>query len=186
MEKLFVWVFVGILLLLVIIAVLIYNGLVRKKNNADTAWSNIDVQLIRRYDLIPNLVEAVKAYATHEKETFAKITELRGSFIAADSPAEIGRIDTQMNRAIKHLFAVSENYPDLKASHNFLMLQEELAGSENRIAYSRNNYNMAVMNYNVGIESFPGILIATPMGFSKKEFFQTDNEEARKAVKVDI
>jgi LemA protein len=186
METFSLWILAAALSLIVIIAVLIYNNLIRKRNNADTAWSNIDVQLMRRYDLIPNLVLAVKSYAKHEKETFAKIAELRSSFNAAKSPEEIGNIDRQMNRALKHLFAVSENYPDLKASHNFMMLQEELAGSENRIAYSRNNYNMAVMNYNVGVETFPGILVAGPMGFRKKEFFQADSEEVRKAVKINL
>lgn len=185
-SVLILWILIIAAAILLAGLALIFNSLIRKRNNAESAWANIDVQLVRRYDLIPNLVESVKAYAAHERETFARITELRNTFRAARSPEQIGEIDRQMNLALKHLFAVAESYPDLKASQNFLMLQEELAGSENRIAYSRNNYNMAVMSYNTGIETFPGNLVAGLLGFRKKEFFQAEDEGVRGAVKVDL
>jgi LemA protein len=183
----------GVLLpILIVIAVIViaiailYNSLVRKRNNVQAAWANIDVQLQRRFDLIPNLVETVKGYAAHEQETFLKVTELRNSYLASNSPKEIGEIDTKMNAVVKHLFAVAEAYPDLKASQNFLMLQESLAGTENRIAYSRNNYNQTVMSYNTGIQTFPAALLASPLGFQAKEFFKIGDEGARDAVKVDL
>ena len=130
---------IAVIVLLIVCVILVYNSLVRKRNTVESAWSNIDVQLQRRYDLIPNLVESVKAYAKHEKDIFERIAALRTSFQNATSPKEIETIDQEMNVAVKRLFAIAENYPDLKASQNFLMLQESLAGTENRIAYSRNN-----------------------------------------------
>ncbi|MDD2484506.1 MAG: LemA family protein, partial [Eubacteriales bacterium] len=143
MDKM-IMIYVAAPLAFVLAAVIIlYNGLVKKRNTAESAWANIDVQLKRRYDLIPNLVNAVKGYATHEKEVFERIVQLRTSFQNSDSPAAIGEIETQMGQAVRSLFAVAEAYPELKASENFLMLQESLAGTENKIAYSRNNYNNA-------------------------------------------
>ena len=180
----------GFLIVAVIIllaaVIMIFNGLVRKRNNAESAWSNIDVQLQRRYDLIPNLVETVKGYAAHEKETFERITELRTAFQNATSPKEFGEIENGMNKAVGKLFAVAENYPELKASQNFLMLQESLAGTENKIAYSRNNYNAAVMSFNTAIQTFPSTLIAGPFGFRKKEFFDIDDAAQREPVKADF
>lgn len=175
-----------VIVILILCVVVVFNSLVRKRNIAESAWSNIDVQLQRRFDLIPNLVESVKAYAKHEKETFERIAALRTSFQNASSPKEIEAIDQQMNLAVKRLFAIAENYPDLKASQNFLMLQESLAGTENRIAYSRNNYNHAVMSYNTAVQTFPGILIAGPFGFRIKEFFQVEDSEMRDAVEVKL
>lgn len=175
---------IAVIVLLIVCVILVYNSLVRKRNTVESAWSNIDVQLQRRYDLIPNLVESVKAYAKHEKDIFERIAALRTSFQNATSPKEIETIDQEMNVAVKRLFAIAENYPDLKASQNFLMLQESLAGTENRIAYSRNNYNHAVMSYNTAIQTFPGILIVKPFGFDAKEFFEVEDSEMRDAVQV--
>lgn len=177
---------IGAVVILLAVVIVIYNGLVRKRNNAESAWSNIDVQLQRRYDLIPNLVETVKGYAAHEKETFERIAELRTAFQNAASPKEFGEIENSMNKAVGHLFAVAENYPELKASQNFLMLQESLAGTENKIAYSRNNYNAAVMSYNTALQTFPSVLIAGPFGFGKKEFFDIDDAAEREPVKTDF
>jgi len=177
---------IAAVVILILSMILIYNGLVRKRNIVESAWSNIDVQLKRRFDLIPNLVESVKAYAKHERDTFERITALRTSFENASSPKEIEEIDQQMNLAVKRLFAIAENYPDLKASQNFLMLQESLAGTENRIAYSRNNYNHAVMSYNTALQTFPGLLFAGPFRFQLKEFFEVEDSEMRKAVDVNL
>ena len=177
---------IAIVIILLLAVTVLYNGLVRKRNNVESAWANIDVQLERRFDLIPNLVETVKAYAKHEKETFEMITELRTSFRNASSPKEIGKIDNQMNQAVKRLFAVAESYPELKASQNFMMLQESLAGTENRIAYSRNNYNHSVMSYNTAIQTIPGIWIAKPMGFKAKDFFEADDIEVHNPVRVNL
>ena len=185
MDSVLLIVLIVIGVMLISIAIL-YNSLVRKRNNVEAAWANIDVQLQRRFDLIPNLVETVKGYAAHEQETFLKVTELRNSYLASNSPKEIGEIDTEMNAVVKRLFAVAEAYPDLKASQNFLMLQESLAGTENRIAYSRNNYNQTVMSYNTGIQTFPAALLASPMGFQAKEFFEINEDGARDVVKVDL
>lgn len=185
MEKGFIAI-ITVVVILIISVILIYNGLVRKRNIVESAWSNIDVQLKRRFDLIPNLVESVKAYAKHEKDVFERITALRTSFENASEPKEIGEIDQQMNLAVKRLFAIAENYPDLKASQNFLMLQESLAGTENRIAYSRNNYNNAVMSYNTALQTFPGLLLAGPLHFHKKEFFEVEDSVMRDAVSVKL
>ncbi|NLY70396.1 MAG: LemA family protein [Clostridiales bacterium] len=174
------------IIILAIIIIAIYNSLIRKRNNVESAWANIDVQLQRRFDLIPNLVETVKAYAKHEKETLERVVELRNLFNKATSPKEIEKIDLEMNSALKKLFAVAENYPDLKANKNFLMLQESLEGTENRIAYSRNNYNHLVMIYNTAIQTFPGMWIAKPFGFKKKDFFEIEASEIREAVKVNF
>lgn len=172
--------------ILILALVLVYNNLIRKRNTAESSWSNIDVQLQRRYDLIPNLVESVKAYAKYEKDVFERIAFLRTSFEKSSSPKEIGEIDQEMSVAVKHLFAIAENYPDLKANQNFLMLQESLAGTENRIAYSRNSYNHAVMGYNTAVQTFPGLLIAGMFSFHIKEFFEVEGGEIREAAKVKL
>ncbi len=176
----------GIIAVIVIAVAVVYNRIVSKRNQAESAWSNIDVQLKRRFDLIPNLVETVRAYAGHEREVFERITQLRNGFDKAASPGELGEISSQMDMAVKSLFAVSENYPDLKASGNFLMLQEALAGTENRIAYSRNNYNNSVMAYNTAIQTFPGTLVAGIFGFRTKEFFQLEDTGQRKNIEVQL
>lgn len=177
---------VAVLALIIIVVILVYNNLVRKRNTAESAWSNIDVQLQRRFDLIPNLVESVKAYANHEREVFERIARIRSSFEKSSSPKEMGELDLQMNSAVKQLFAIAENYPDLKASDNFLMLQESLAGTENRIAYSRNNYNQSVMSYNTELQTFPGVLFAGIFGFTKKEFFEVEEGGMRENVEVKL
>jgi LemA protein len=178
--------FIAVIAIIIILVILVYNNLVRKRNTAESAWSNIDVQLQRRFDLIPNLVESVKAYAKHEREVFERIACIRSSFEKSTSPKEMGELDRQMNSAVKQLFAIAENYPDLKASGNFMMLQESLAGTENRIAYSRNNYNHAVLSYNTALQTFPGVLFAGILGFAKKEFFEVEEDGMRENVEVKL
>lgn len=175
-----------ILLILAIIAVLIvalYNGLIRLKNKAEESWSNIDTQLKRRYDLIPNLVETVKGYAAHESSTLENVVQARTSAMNAKSFKEKQDAENILSGALKSIFALSENYPDLKANQSFMDLQKNLTDTENQIQLSRNNYNNAVNELNTKIETFPGNLIANMFGFTKREFFQTSEEE-KKAVKV--
>ncbi|GAB1476959.1 LemA family protein [Bacillota bacterium] len=177
---------IAVLALIIIVVIIVYNNLIRKRNTAESAWSNIDVQLQRRFDLIPNLVESVKAYAKHEREVFERIASIRASFERSSSPKELGELDRQMNSAVKQLFAIAENYPDLKAGGNFLMLQESLAGTENRIAYSRNNYNQSVMSLNTALQTFPGVIFAGIFGFTKKEFFELEEDAMREKVEVKL
>lgn len=175
-----------ILLILAIIAVLVvalYNGLIRLKNKAEESWSNIDTQLKRRYDLIPNLVETVKGYAAHESSTLEKVVQARTSAMNAKGFAEKQEAENVLSEALKSIFALSENYPDLKANQSFMDLQKNLSDTENQIQLSRNNYNNAVNELNTKIEIFPGNLIANMFGFTKREFFQI-NEEEKKNVKV--
>lgn len=171
----------AVIVLYVIIA---YNRLVRLRNRIENAWSQIDVQLRRRYDLIPNLVETVKGYAAHEKEVFQKVTEARAKAINATGAAAQGQAENALSGALKSLFAVAENYPDLKANQNFLMLQEELAGTEGKIAYSRQFYNDMVMMYDTSRQTFPTSVVAGAFNFPDKEYFQAGGEEARGPVKV--
>lgn len=166
------------------ILILMYNRLVSGKNAVKNAWAGIDTQLQRRYDLIPNLVETVKGYMTHERETLEKVTQARTAFMNAGSVKEMAQAENMMAGALKSLFAVSENYPDLKASQNFMMLQEELAGTENKISYSRQRYNSTVMDYNNMVQQFPNNIIAGMFNFTKEEFFEIENPEAKQAVKV--
>jgi len=177
----------GIALALVVIFVLfvvsIYNRMVVLRNRIQNAWSQIDVQLRRRYDLIPNLVETVKGYAAHEKEVFEKVTEARASMGSATTVAEQGAAQNQISQALKSLFAVAEAYPDLKANQDFMMLQEELSGTESKIAYARQFYNDTVMAYNTLIQSFPANMLAGTFGFTQKDYFAMD-EAAREPVKV--
>ncbi|MDD2433297.1 MAG: LemA family protein [Clostridia bacterium] len=172
---------IGIILLLVII---IYNRLIALRNSVKNNWARINTQLQRRYDLIPNLVETVKGYMAHEKDVLESVTQARTAFLNAHTVKETAEAENMLTGALKSLFAVSENYPDLKASQNFLMLQEELAGTENKISYARQSYNNAVMDYNVGIQKFPNNIIAGLFNFKEQEFFEVEDEEARKAVKV--
>ena len=182
----------GLVIVLIIIGVVavaaigIYNGLIQLRNRADNAWAQVDVQLRRRYDLIPNLVETVKGYAAHEKETFQKVTEARAQAINAGTVAEQGKAENMLTGALKSLFAVSESYPDLKANQNFLMLQEELAGTEGKIAYARQFYNDTVMKFNTKQQVFPSNIIANMFGFQEKEYFEIEEPEAREAVKVEF
>lgn len=162
---------------------LTYNGFVQLRNRIDNAWSQIDVQLKRRYDLVPNLVETVKGYAKHEKDTLKMVTEARAAVTKATGVKQKAEAENMLTGALKSLFAVSEAYPDLKANQNFLMLQEELAGIESKIAYSRQFYNDTVLTYNTKAESVPDSIIAAIFGFVKRDYFQIE-EAARANVKV--
>lgn len=170
--------------LLVLIAVGIYNSLVVLRNRCENAWAQVDVQLRRRYDLIPNLVGTVKGYAKHEREVFEKVTEARARAINAQTVKEQGQAENMLTGALKSLFAVVENYPELKANQNFLMLQEELAGTESKIAYARQFYNDTVMKFNMKQQIFPSNLIASMFGFKQRDYFEIEEPEARGPVKV--
>jgi len=163
--------------------VLSYNGFVQLKNRIDNSWSQIDVQLKRRFDLVPNLVETVKGYAKHEKETLNEVTAARAAITKASGAKDKMAAENMLTGALKSLFAVSESYPDLKANQNFLMLQEELAGIESKIAYARQFYNDTVLSFNTKIETLPDSIIAGLFGFSKRDYFQIE-EAARSNVKV--
>jgi LemA protein len=178
-----VWIVLGVVVLLVLYLVFAYNGLVRLRNRVESAWAQIDVQLKRRYDLIPNLVETVKGYATHERETFEKVTQARNMAINAQGPAEQAQAENMITGALKSLFAVAEAYPELKANANFAQLQEELTATEGRIAYARQFYNDSVERYNTKIESVPTNFIAGPFGFNEREYFEAD-DESRGPVRV--
>ncbi len=167
------WVIIGLLVaagLVVLFMVGIYNGLVRHRNEKDNAWSQIDVQLRRRHDLIPNLVESVKGYAKHEQETFNSVIQARNQAVSAKGPAAAGEAEGMLGAALGKLFALAEAYPDLKANQNFLALQEELASTENRIGFARQAYNDAATRYNNAREVFPANLISG--GFPRAELFE--------------
>lgn len=163
--------------LLVVWIIFVYNGLIKGRIKVDEAWSDISVQLKRRYDLIPNLVETVKAYATHEKGVFEKVTEARSSAMQATTLAEKGKAENALSSTLKSLFAVAENYPDLKASTNFLQLQTELSDTENKIQASRRFYNGNVRDFNTKLQVFPTNMIGGVLGFTAREFFQIEEEE---------
>jgi LemA protein len=178
-----------VLLLVIIVAVALiavgmYNSLVTLRNRCDNGWSQIDVQLRRRYDLIPNLVETVKGYAKHESGVFERVTQARAAAVGAQTVKEQGQADNVLTGALKTLFAVAENYPELKANQNFLMLQEELAGTESKVAYARQFYNDTVMKYNMRQQVFPSSIIANMFGFKPREYFQIEEEVAKGPVKV--
>jgi LemA protein len=174
---------VVILVLLVVYVIAQYNGLVRRKNRVDGAWAQIDVQLKRRYDLIPNLVETVKGYASHERETLEAVIQARNAAVSASGPAEQAQNENILTGALRNLFALSEAYPDLKANTNFLALQEELTGTEGRIAYARQYYNDSVLSYNTKIQTFPANIFAGMFHFTAREYFEAD-DESRGNVKV--
>ncbi len=163
----------------------VYNGLIKLKNRVDEAWSDIDVQLKRRYDLIPNLINTVKGYATHEKDLLEKTTEARAKAIAAGTVGEQEAAENMLTGALKSVFAVAENYPELKANQNFLELQKELSDTENKIQASRRFYNGNVRDFNTKIEVFPTNLIANKLNFSKREFFEAGTEE-KENIKVEF
>jgi len=169
-------VIVVLVVLLGIYAIASYNGLVSLRNRIENAWAQIDVQLKRRYDLIPNLVETVKGYASHERETLDAVITARNAGINASGPAEQAQAENAITGALKSLFALSEAYPDLKANQNFSQLQEELTGTEGRIAYARQFYNDTVYRYNTKIQSFPSNVLANAFKFSEREYFQADDE----------
>lgn len=168
---------------LAVFVIAIYNSLITLKNRVDEAWSDIDVQLKRRYDLIPNLISTVKGYATHEKELFEKVTAARTAAMGAQTPAQKEQAENMLSGTLKSLFAVSENYPDLKANQNFLELQRELTDTEDKIQASRRFYNGNVRDFNTKIETFPSNIIAGLLNFTKREFFAAEEAE-RENVKV--
>ncbi len=164
--------------------ILAYNGLVYWRNQVKNAWSQIDVQLKRRYDLIPNLVETVKGYAKHEREVLENVIRARNTAANAHTPKEVGQAEGMLGGALKNLFALAENYPDLKANQNFLALQEELSSTENKISFARQFYNDTTAKYNITIQSFPKNIIAGMFHFTEQQLFEVESPEERKAVKV--
>jgi len=170
---------------MVFAAIVIYNKLVRLRNTVKSSWSDIDVQCKKRYDLVPNLVETVKGYASHEKSVFEKVTQARSIAMQATSPGEMARAENLFRDTLKSLFAVAEAYPELKANASFLQLQTQLQEVENNIEYARRYYNAVVRDYNIAVESFPSNLIASQFNFKQAELFQLEAPEVeRKAVKV--
>lgn len=183
MVNALVWIAIGVLAAIVLYFIYIYNRFITLRNQAENAWSQIDVQLKRRFDLIPNLIETVKGYVKHEKETLTQITQARTEFLKATNLAGKAKAENMLEQSLKSIFAVAESYPNLKANENFLQLQEELSGTESKIAYSRQFYNDTVQNFNVKLETFPSNMIGNMFNFQKKEFFEADEKE-REPVKV--
>ncbi|MBA2643557.1 MAG: LemA family protein [Actinobacteria bacterium] len=175
---LWLWILLGVVALLAILLVLGYNRLVRLRNEVDTGWANIEVQLQRRTDLIPNLVEAVKAYAAHERGVFEEVTRARAALQRAGSPGSAAEANEGLSAALGRLFAVAEAYPELKASQNFLQLQEDLTDTEDKISAARRYYNSTVMHFNTAVQSFPWLLFAGPFGFREREFFSAEGDTA--------
>ncbi|QGG95139.1 LemA family protein [Actinomarinicola tropica] len=165
-----------IVIALVAFVIISYNSLVSLRNRIENAWAQIDVQLKRRYDLIPNLVETVKGYATHEQETLERVIQARNMAVSAEGVHQQAEAENALSGALKSIFALSEAYPDLKANQGFLQLQEELTGTEGRIAYARQFYNDTVYKYNTKIQSFPSNILANMFSFSEREYFETDDE----------
>lgn len=180
---------VEILIILVIVLglifVIIYNDLIKQRNRVENSWAQIEVQLKRRYDLIPNLIETVKGYAKHEKTLFENITKARAAVMSANNVNETAEASNYLSSALKSLFAVAENYPDLKANQNFMQLQKDLMETENKIAYSRQFYNDTVMKYNISIQTIPKNIVASLTGFTKKDLFETLEGE-RETPKVEF
>ena len=180
------WIILIIVAVLVIAVIALYNGLVTMRLRVKNAWSQIDVQLQRRFDLIPNLVESVKGYMEHESSVLTKVTDLRSSWADANTVDEKAKLDNELSDTLKTIMAVAENYPDLKANQNFLSLQEELQNTENKISYSRQFYNDTVTRYNTKLQVFPSNVIASLFRFKEEALFEVDNEEAKKNVKVEF
>ena len=180
------WIALAILIVVVLFIIATYNGLVASRQKVKNAWSQIDVQLQRRFDLIPYFVETVKGYMNHEKETFKKIAALRTSWANATTVDEKAELNNQLSGTLKTIMAVSENYPELKANQNFLDLQEELRNTENKISFSRQFYNDSVTMYNTKLELFPSNIIANMFHFTAEPLFAAESEEAKKNVKVDF
>ena len=180
-----VWVVIGLVVLLVLFLIVTYNRLVRLRNRTEAAWSQIDVQLKRRHDLVPNLVETVKGYAAHERATLEAVTKARQQAVQAQGVENQAQAENMLTGALRQLFAVSEAYPDLKANQNFLALQEELVGTEGRIAFSRQFYNEQVLAYDNALETFPTNLVAGAFNFEPCVYFETE-EDSRQPVNVDF
>jgi LemA protein len=174
------WIIAGVVVLLIFIVVGLYNGLVGARNRVDNAWSQVDVQLKRRYDLIPNLVETVKGYASHEQETFERVIQARNAAQAAQTPEQQAEAENFLTGALRQLFALAEAYPELRATENFQQLQAELSETENKIAISRQIYNDTVLTYNNKVQQVPTNLVASMFGFDAREFFEAGDaaEEA--------
>jgi LemA protein len=173
-----------LIVVLALFAVATYNGLVTLKNRVDSAWAQIDVQLKRRYDLIPNLVETVKGYAAHERNTLEAVIQARNMAMSAQGPQQQAQAENMISGALKSLFALSEAYPDLKANQNFLNLQEELTGTEGRIAYARQFYNDTVQKWNTKIQTFPAVIIAGMFHYQPREYFEVEEDAEREPVRV--
>jgi len=183
-----VWILIVVLILVVLVVIYLvaaYNGLIRRRNQIENAWSQIDVQLKRRHDLIPNLVETVKGYAAHERETLDAVIKARNAAVAAGTPSEHAAAEGQLTGTLRQLFALGEAYPDLKANQNFLALQEELSATEGRVAYARQFYNDSVLEYNNKLQQFPTMYFARTLKFDRREYFEAD-EAARSAPAVDF
>ena len=178
------WIFIALVVLLVFWVVSIYNSLIRARNKVRNAFSQIDTQLQRRFDLIPNLVETVKGYAKHEEGVLEEVTKLRSGFMNASTPGEKMEMDNQLTGALKTLFAVTEAYPELKANENFMRLQDDLKGIEDKVAFSRKFYNDTVKSYNDQIQVFPSNIIAGMFNFGEEQTFVIEDSEAKKAPKV--
>ncbi len=183
-----VWLLVllAIVVLIVIALVVLYNRLVTLRNRVDNAWAQIEVQLKRRWDLIPNLVETVKGYAAHERGTFDSVTQARANAQRAQTPAQTAEAEGILGAALGRLFAVAEAYPELQADENFRQLQDELAQTENRIAVSRQVYNDSVLSFNNAVQTFPGLVVAGPFNFTVREFLEVEEEAQREAPVVDF
>ena len=173
-----------VLAVLIVLGIILYNNLVRMKIRVDEAWADIEVQLKRRYDLVPNLVETVKGYMQHEREVFEKVTEARTKAMEAKNLQEKAESENQFSQSLKSLFAVAENYPQLKANENFLELQKELVDTEDKIQAARRFYNGSVRDYNIAIDTFPSMIFARLFKFTKREMFETTNELEKEPVKV--
>lgn len=179
-----VWIIIGVVVLAVLWLIGVYNGLIRLRNQTDEAWSDIDVQLKRRYDLIPNLIETVKGYATHERELFENVTKARAQAMNAEGAHAQGEAENMLSNTLKSLFAVAENYPNLKANENFAKLQDELSDTENKIQAARRFYNGNVRDFNTKTQVFPNNMFANMLGFKQYEFFEVDEPNERKNVEV--
>ena len=178
------WVILALVVLIGIYLIALYNGLIKKRNRVDNSWAQIEVQLKRRRDLIPNLVETVKGYAAHERGTFEAVTQARAAAAGAQGPAQTAQAEGFLTQALGKLFAVAEAYPDLKANTNFLELQGQLEETENKIAVSRQVYNDTVLTFNNAIQVFPAVLLAGPLGFTKREFYEVDDAADRDVPEV--
>jgi LemA protein len=183
-----IWLLVilGLVLLVGLMLVVLYNRLVQQRNRVDNSWAQVEVQLKRRWDLIPNLVESVKGYAAHERGTFEAVTNARTRAQNAKTPADTAAAEGILGAALGRLFALAEAYPELQADENFRQLQTELAETENRVAVSRQVYNDSVLTYNNTVQTFPGLMVAGPFGFSVREFFEVEEEAQREAPVVDF
>ncbi len=182
----FTYIIIGILIVLVILVVYFYNRLINMRNTVDTSYSNIDTLLQKRFDLVPNLVNTVKGYMSHERELLEEVTRARSNWMNASTVQENAGADDMASKALKSIFAVAENYPDLKANENFLLLQEELVGIENKIAYARQRYNRTVLDLNNSVQQFPSNIIAQLFRFQTREFFEVESDKVREAPNVDF